>query len=160
MASRRRFRRSGGIVSGHSVHARVIIVVIRRVRPRLTIFVFSSFVSLSRISRVMDLSWLLFSARFPLRLPSAAEEPTEIRGDKSPCDSGTNPFRVNRRRWHRFHRSLTRPTNFGTYRASSFSSNLELEIDRLAPAPCLLVRITISNGRRKGNKLQFRILNP
>lgn len=39
----------------------------------------------------MDLSWLHFSARFPLRLPSAVKEPTEIRRDKSPCDFGSTP---------------------------------------------------------------------
>lgn len=39
----------------------------------------------------MDLSWLHFSARFPLRLPSAVKEPTEIRRDKSACDFGSTP---------------------------------------------------------------------
>lgn len=78
----RRFSRSAGIVSGHSIRARVIIVVIRRTGPRNDLR-FLPFVS---ESRVMDLGWLPFSARFPLRPLSAIEEPTEIRCNKSPVD--------------------------------------------------------------------------
>lgn len=102
-----RFSRSiGGYSSRHSIRARIIIVVIRRIRPRNDRSSISPF-RRSPQARVMDLMVSLLVARFPLRLLPGQTNRQKTGGNKSPSGLGS-PFRVNHRNWHEFLRCLAR----------------------------------------------------